>query len=177
MSSDTVLSSQEIHDIAIAIGVDPASDDLSELRYDKICILADADSDGLHIATLICALFVKHFPALIEAGHLYVAVPPLYRIDAGKDVYYALDNEELEQVLARLGNKKTQITRFKGLGEMNPSQLKETTMNPDTRKLIRLDLDDTASTNSIMDMLLAKKRSADRKRWLETKGDLADISV
>ena len=156
VSSDTVLSSQEIHDIAIAIGVDPASDDLSELRYDKICILADADSDGLHIATLICALFVKHFPALIEAGHLYVAVPPLYRIDAGKDVYYALDNEELEQVLARLGNKKTQITRFKGLGEMNPSQLKETTMNPDTRKLIRLDLDDTASTNSIMDMLLAK---------------------
>lgn len=177
VSSDTVLSSQEIHDIAIAIGVDPASDDLSELRYDKICILADADSDGLHIATLICALFVKHFPALIEAGHLYVAVPPLYRIDAGKDVYYALDNEELEQVLARLGNKKTQITRFKGLGEMNPSQLKETTMNPDTRKLIRLDLDDTASTSSIMDMLLAKKRSADRKQWLETKGDLADISV
>ncbi|MFB6348614.1 DNA topoisomerase IV subunit B [Moraxella sp. ZJ142] len=177
VSSDTVLSSQEIHDIAIAIGVDPASDDLSELRYDKICILADADSDGLHIATLICALFVKHFPALIEAGHLYVAVPPLYRVDAGKEVHYALDNDELEQVLARLGNKKPQITRFKGLGEMNPNQLKETTMNPDTRKLVRLDLDDVSQTNSIMDMLLAKKRSADRKHWLETKGDLADLSV
>lgn len=177
VSSDTVLASQEIHDIAIAIGVDPASDDLSELRYDKICILADADSDGLHIATLICALFVKHFPALIEAGHLYVAVPPLYRVDAGKEVYYALDNDELNQVLARLGNKKPQITRFKGLGEMNPSQLKETTMNPDTRKLVRLDLDDISATNGVMDMLLAKKRSADRKHWLETKGDLADIAV
>ena len=177
VSSDTVLSSQEIHDIAIAIGVDPASDDLSELRYDKICILADADSDGLHIATLICALFVKHFPALIEAGHLYVAVPPLYRVDAGKEVYYALDNEELEQVLAKLGNKKPQITRFKGLGEMNPSQLKETTMNPDTRKLVRLDLDDISATNGVMDMLLAKKRSADRKHWLETKGDLAELAV
>ncbi|OOS03595.1 DNA topoisomerase IV subunit B [Moraxella cuniculi DSM 21768] len=177
VSSDTVLSSQEIHDIAIAIGVDPASDDLSELRYDKICILADADSDGLHIATLICALFVRHFPALIEAGHLYVAVPPLYRVDAGKEVHYALDNEELEQVLAKLGNKKPQITRFKGLGEMNPNQLRETTMNPDTRKLVRLDLDDIHSTNSIMDKLLAKKRSADRKQWLETKGDLADLAV
>ncbi|WP_305884160.1 DNA topoisomerase IV subunit B [Moraxella sp. FZFQ2102] len=177
VSSDTVLSSQEIHDIAIAIGVDPASDDLSELRYDKICILADADSDGLHIATLICALFVKHFPAVIEAGHLYVAVPPLYRIDAGKEVYYALDNDELNQILARLGNKKPQITRFKGLGEMNPSQLKETTMNPDTRKLVRLDLDDLSMTNGVMDMLLAKKRAADRKHWLETKGDLAEIAV
>lgn len=177
VSSDTVLSSAEIHDIAIAIGVDPASDDLSELRYDKICILADADSDGLHIATLICALFVKHFSAVVEAGHLYVAVPPLYRVDAGKEVYYALDNEELEQVLTKLGNKKLQITRFKGLGEMNPSQLKETTMNPDTRKLVRLDLDDAGNTASVMDMLLAKRRASDRKSWLESKGDLVEIAV
>lgn len=177
VSPDTVLASQEIHDIAIAIGVDPASNDLSELRYDKICILADADSDGLHIATLICALFVRHFPALIEAGHLYVAMPPLYRVDAGKEVYYALDNEELDGILGKLGNKKPQITRFKGLGEMDPKQLRETTMNPDTRKLVRLDLDDLAQTQGAMDMLLAKKRASDRKTWLENKGDLAELSV
>ncbi|MDO4249922.1 MAG: DNA topoisomerase IV subunit B [Moraxella sp.] len=177
VSHDTVLSSQEIHDIAIAIGVDPASDDLSELRYDKICILADADSDGLHIATLICALFVKHFPALVDAGHLYVAMPPLYRIDIGKDVHYALDDSELNAVLKKAGNKKAQITRFKGLGEMNPEHLKETTMNPDTRRLVQLDLDDAHSTGEIMDMLLAKKRAADRKAWLENKGDLADLGV
>ncbi len=175
VSHDTVLSSQEIHDIAIAIGVDPASDDLSELRYDKICILADADSDGLHIATLICALFVKHFPALVDAGHLYVAMPPLYRIDIGKDVHYALDDSELNAVLKKAGNKKAQITRFKGLGEMNPEHLKETTMNPDTRRLVQLDLDDAHSTGETMDMLLAKKRAADRKAWLENKGDLADL--
>lgn len=178
VSPDTVLSSQEIHDIAIAIGVDPASDDLSELRYDKVCILADADSDGLHIATLICALFVKHFPALVEAGHLFVAMPPLYRIDIGKEVHYALDEPELTQILAGVtGNKKAQITRFKGLGEMSAEQLRETTMNPDTRRLVQLDLDDAHATAGMMDMLLAKKRSADRKRWLEDKGDLADIAV
>ncbi|WP_413521094.1 DNA topoisomerase IV subunit B [Psychrobacter glacincola] len=177
VSSDTVLSSQEIHDIAIAIGVDPASDDLSELRYDKVCILADADSDGLHIATLICALFVKHFPALVDAGHLFVAMPPLYRVDVAKDVHYALDETELKQILANVpGNKKAQITRFKGLGEMSAEQLRETTMNRDTRRLVQLDMDDMVLTNSVMDMLLAKKRASDRKIWLEDKGNLADIS-
>ena len=176
VSSDTVLSSQEIHDIAIAIGVDPASEDLSELRYDKVCILADADSDGLHIATLICALFVKHFPALVNAGHLYVAMPPLYRVDIGKEVHYALDESELTHILSAVpGNKKAQITRFKGLGEMSAEQLRETTMNRDTRRLVQLDMDDMVLTNSVMDMLLAKKRSADRKSWLEDKGNLATI--
>ena len=176
VSSDTVLSSQEIHDIAIAIGVDPASEDLSELRYDKVCILADADSDGLHIATLICALFVKHFPALVDAGHLYVAMPPLYRVDIGKEVHYALDESELTHILSAVpGNKKAQITRFKGLGEMSAEQLRETTMNRDTRRLVQLDMDDMVLTNSVMDMLLAKKRSADRKSWLEDKGNLATI--
>ena len=178
MSHDTVLASEEIHNIAIAIGVDPNSDDLSELRYDKICILADADSDGLHIATLLCALFVKHFSAVVEAGHLFVAMPPLYRIDIGKDVEYALDNDELEAILKKVPkNKKAQITRFKGLGEMSAEQLRETTMNPDTRRLVQLDLDDPSITDSIMDMLLAKKRAGDRKVWLEQKGDLADIGV
>lgn len=178
VSPDTVLASQEIHDIAIAIGVDPASDDLSELRYDKVCILADADSDGLHIATLICALFVKHFPALVDAGHLFVAMPPLYRVDVGKEVHYALDESELTQILSTVpGNKKPQITRFKGLGEMSAEQLRDTTLNPDTRRLVQLDMDDMHLTNSVMDMLLAKKRSSDRKSWLETKGDLADIVV
>lgn len=178
VSPDTVLASEEIHNIAIAIGVDPDSDDLSELRYDKICILADADSDGLHIATLLCALFVKHFSALVEAGHLFVAMPPLYRIDIGKDVEYALDNEELEQILAKVPKtKKVQITRFKGLGEMSAEQLRETTMHPDTRRLVQLELDDSYHTNSVMDMLLAKKRAGDRKVWLESKGDLADVVV
>ena len=178
VSHDTVLSSQEIHDIAIAIGIDPDSDDLSELRYEKICILADADSDGLHIATLICALFVKHFRALVEAGHLFVAMPPLYRVDIGKEVHYALDDDELQSILKKTKNKgKPQITRFKGLGEMNPDHLRETTMNPDTRRLVQLDLDDFAQTSGVMDMLLAKKRSGDRKIWLESKGDLADLGV
>ena len=178
VSSDIVLANQEIHDIAIAIGVDPDSDDLSELRYDKICILADADSDGLHIATLLCALFVKHFKAVVDAGHLYVAMPPLYRIDIGKEVEYALDNDELEQILKKVAkNKKPQITRFKGLGEMSAEQLRETTMNPDTRRLVQLDLDDPIATDSMMDMLLAKKRASDRKMWLEQKGDLAEIGV
>ena len=177
VSPDTVLASEEIHNIAIAIGVDPDSDDLSELRYDKICILADADSDGLHIATLLCALFVKHFKAVVDAGHLYVAMPPLYRIDIGKEVEYALDNDELEQIIKKAKGKKAQITRFKGLGEMSAEQLRETTMHPDTRRLVQLDLDDPAATDTVMDMLLAKKRASDRKIWLEQKGDLAEIGV
>lgn len=175
VESDEVLSSQEVHNIAIAIGMDPASDDLSELRYGKVCILADADSDGLHIATLLCALFVKHFPKLVENGHLYVAMPPLFRVDSGKDVYYALDDAELESVLKKGKLKNPQITRFKGLGEMNASQLRETTLNPDTRRLVQLDLDDVKETDSLLDKLLSKKRASDRKVWLETKGNLAVI--
>lgn len=175
VESDVVLSSQEVHDIAIAIGVDPGSSDLSELRYGKVCILADADSDGLHIATLLCALFVKHFTALVEGGHLYVAMPPLYRIDAGKDVHYALDDAELNTVLKKVKTKSPQITRFKGLGEMNANQLRETTLNPDTRRLVQLDLDDMSFTSGLLDKLLAKKRSPERKVWLETKGNLAQI--
>lgn len=175
VSADEVLASQEVHDIAIAIGVDPGSDDLSELRYGKICILADADSDGLHIATLLCALFVRHFPALIEHGHLFVAMPPLFRIDAGKEVHYALDEAELQAILKKIKQKNPQITRFKGLGEMNPLQLRETTMDPDTRRLVQLDLDDHQHADQLLDKLLAKKRASDRKYWLESKGDLADI--
>ncbi len=173
-----VLASNEIHDISVAIGMDPGSDDLSGLRYGKICILADADSDGAHIATLICALFVKHFTVLVEQGHVYVSVPPLYRIDIGKQVFYALDESERQGVLDRIEAEKisgkVQVTRFKGLGEMNPGQLRETTMMPETRRLIqlRLDLD---TTDLVMDMLLAKKRSGDRKVWLEKKGDLAEV--
>lgn len=177
VSSDEVLASNEVHDIAIAIGVDPGNDDLSELRYGKICILADADSDGLHIATLLCALFVKHFPALVEDGHLFVAMPPLFRVDDGKDVHYALDEDELEAILKKCKTKSPQITRFKGLGEMNASQLRETTMDPDTRRLVQLDLDDSHFTAALLDKLLAKKRAADRKQWLEQKGNLADIGV
>nr|WP_218949164.1 MULTISPECIES: DNA topoisomerase IV subunit B [Acinetobacter] len=177
VSSDEVLASQEVHDIAIAIGVDPGSDDLSELRYGKICILADADSDGLHIATLLCALFVKHFHTLVEEGHLFVAMPPLFRIDDNKDVHYALDEDELESILKKCKTKNPQITRFKGLGEMNASQLRETTMDPDTRRLVQLDLDDVQFTSGLLDKLLAKKRSSDRKHWLEQKGNLADLAV
>lgn len=156
VSSDEVLASQEVHNIAIAIGVDPGSDDLSELRYGKICILADADSDGLHIATLLCALFVKHFPILVEEGHLFVAMPPLFRIDDGKDVHYALDEDELEGILKKCKTKNPQITRFKGLGEMNASQLRETTLDPNTRRLVQLDLDDVHLTSGLLDKLLAK---------------------
>ena len=178
VASDEVLASEEVHNIAIAIGVDPGSDDLSELRYGKVCILADADSDGLHIATLLCALFVKHFPTLVENGHLYVAMPPLYRVDIAKDVHYALDDDELNIILKKVkGNKNPQITRFKGLGEMNASQLRETTMDPNTRRLVQLDLDDSHFTATLLDKLLAKKRAADRKQWLEQKGNLADIGV
>lgn len=179
VDSSQVLASQEIHDISVAIGIDPGSEDLSALRYGKICILADADSDGLHIATLICALFVKHFPRLVEEGHVYVAMPPLYRIDAGKRVFYALDEFERQGVLDRISAEKlpgkVMVTRFKGLGEMNPLQLRETTMLPESRRLIQLQLDDSDKVFEVMDKLLAKKRSADRKVWLEDKGDLAEV--
>lgn len=176
VESSQVLASQEIHDISVAIGVDPGSDDLSGLRYGKICILADADSDGAHIATLLCALFLRHYKPLVYAGHIYVAMPPLYRIDAGKAVHYALDDEERQQIinnLTKTSKAKIQVQRFKGLGEMNPLQLRETTMDPTTRRLVRLTLDDEAESMAIMDMMLAKKRAADRKTWIETKGNLA----
>ncbi len=171
VSSDEVLASQEVHDISVAIGIDPDSDDLSQLRYGKICILADADSDGLHIATLLCALFVKHFRTLVKHGHVYVALPPLYRIDLGKEVYYALTEEEKAGVLEQLKRKKGKpnVQRFKGLGEMNPMQLRETTLDPNTRRLVQLIIDDEDDqrTNAMMDMLLAKKRSEDRRNWFE----------
>ncbi len=174
-----VLASQEVHDISVAIGVDPGQTSLEKLRYGKICILADADSDGQHIATLLCALFVKHFRTIVEHGHLYVAMPPLYRIDVGKEVYYALDDAEKEGVLDRIYAEKPKaklmVQRFKGLGEMNPIQLRETTMAPDTRRLVQLTLESAEETVSAMDMLLAKKRAADRRQWLEMKGNLADV--
>ena len=173
-----VLSSKEIHDISVAIGVDPGADDISGLRYGKICILADADSDGLHIATLLCALFLKHFRPLVEAGHIYVAMPPLYRIDAGKDIHYALDDEEREAILKRINARKkpvkTHVVRFKGLGEMNPVQLRETTMAPDTRRLVQLQAGE--GDDRILDMLLAKKRAKDRRSWLEA-GSLQQDAV
>ena len=174
-----VLASQEVHNIAVAIGVDPGAADMSQLRYGKICILADADSDGLHIATLLCALFVQHFRPLVDAGHVYVAMPPLYRIDLGKEIFYALDEAERDGILDRLVAEKKrgkpQVTRFKGLGEMNPPQLRETTMDPNTRRLVQLTLEDFAATSEMMDMLLAKKRAGDRKTWLESKGNLAQV--
>jgi topoisomerase IV subunit B len=180
VSSEQVLSSNEVHDIAIALGIDPGVDDISKLRYDKVCILADADSDGAHIAALLCALFLKHFPALVKNGHAYVAMPPLYRIDIGKKVFYALDDEEKQGIIDRITAEKIKgkidIQRFKGLGEMNPMQLRETTMNPDTRRLIQLTIDSENKTQQLFDMLLAKKRSKDRKAWLEKKGDLADMA-
>jgi topoisomerase-4 subunit B len=179
VDSSQVLASNEIHDISVAIGLEPDNDDLSGLRYGKVCILADADSDGLHIATLICALFVKHFPELVKKGHVYVAMPPLYRIDAGKQVFYALDNKEKDAFEAKLikenSRQKIQVQRFKGLGEMNPKQLRETTMQPDTRRLIQLTFDHPLQINETMDMLLSKKRASDRKSWLETKGNLANV--
>ncbi|WP_434356945.1 DNA topoisomerase IV subunit B [Parasalinivibrio latis] len=179
VSADQVLGSQEVHDISVALGIDPDSDDLSGLRYGKVCILADADSDGLHIATLLCALFVKHFSALVTAGHVYVAMPPLYRIDCGKEVFYALDDEEKAGVLERLSNKRAKIDvqRFKGLGEMNPMQLRETTMDPNTRRLVQLTIDDQSETDKMMDMLLGKKRAEDRRSWLQEKGDMAELEV
>jgi topoisomerase IV subunit B len=176
-----VLQSQEVHDLAIAIGVDPGSDDLSKLRYGKVIILADADSDGLHIATLLSALFLKHFRPLVEAGRVFVAMPPLYRVDVGKQTFYALDAEERRGLLARIEAEKLKgkitETRFKGLGEMSPLQLRESTIDPDTRRLLQMTVDDPVATDAIMDMLLGRKRAADRRAWLEDKGNLADISV
>ena len=175
-----ILASQEVNNISVALGIDPGSTDLSQLRYHKVCILADADSDGLHIATLICALFLRHFRPLVRAGHIFVAMQPLYRIDIGKEVYYALDEAEKNSILERLESEnkraKPSVQRFKGLGEMNPPQLRETTMFPDTRRLVQLVLDEQADTDSMFDLLLAKKRAGDRKVWLEEKGDLADIA-
>ena len=175
-----ILASQEVNNISVALGIEPGSTDLSQLRYHKVCILADADSDGLHIATLICALFLRHFRPLVRAGHVFVAMPPLYRIDVGKEVYYALDESEKNGILERLEaeNKRAKpaVQRFKGLGEMNPPQLRETTMDPDTRRLVQLVLDEDGDTDSTFDLLLAKKRAGDRKTWLEAKGDLADVA-
>ena len=179
VDSAQVMASQEVHDIAVALGIDPDSDDLTNLRYGKICVLADADSDGNHIATLICALFYKHFSALVSAGHVFIAMPPLYRIDVGKTVFYALDESERQGVLARIEAEKLKgkinVQRFKGLGEMNPGQLRETTMNPDTRRLVQLTVEAGDDTSEQLDLLLAKKRSQDRKHWLEVKGNLAEV--
>lgn len=179
VDSSQVLASQEIHDISVAIGIDPDSDDLSDLRYGKICILADADSDGLHIATLLCALFVKHFRTLVDNGHVFVAMPPLFRIDIGKEVFYALDEGEKQGILDRIEAEKKRgkvnVQRFKGLGEMNPLQLRETTMDPNTRRLVQLTAEDSEQMLELMDMLLAKKRSPDRKEWLESKGNMAVV--
>lgn len=183
VSPEQVLASQEVHDIAVALGIDPDNDDLSQLRYGKVCILADADSDGLHIATLLCALFLRHFPKLVERGHVYVAMPPLYRIDLGKEVFYALDESEKDAILDRLKGKKGKpnVQRFKGLGEMNPMQLRETTMDPNTRRLVQLTFEaqgeESQETMETMDMLLAKKRAEDRKNWLQANGDQVDLAV
>jgi len=174
-----ILASQEVHDISVALGVDPGSPDIDGLRYHKVCILADADSDGAHIATLICALFLRHFRELVLAGHVYVAMPPLYRVDVGKQVFYALDDSERQGIMDRIAadniKGKVSVTRFKGLGEMSPTQLRETTMNRDTRRLVQLTVHAKDKTDQMLDMLLAKKRSADRRKWLETKGDLAEV--
>ena len=178
VDSQDVLASQEVHDIAVAIGVDPGSDDLSKLRFNKICVLADADSDGEHIATLLCALFLKHFPDLVQKGHVFIAMPPLFRIDIGKEKYYALDEEEKNSIFNKIKKRKGKISisRFKGLGEMDPKQLRETTIHPDTRRLVQLTNDEITKTNEMLDMLLAKKRAADRKKWLQNKGDLAETA-
>jgi topoisomerase-4 subunit B len=179
VDSGQILASQEVHDISVALGIDPDSDDLSELRYGKICILADADSDGLHIATLLCALFMQHFLTLVQEGHVYVAMPPLYRIDVAKEVFYALDEAEKDGILDRIEAEKKRgkvnVQRFKGLGEMNPLQLRETTMDPNTRRLVQLTVDEHSDTMELMDMLLSKKRSGDRKEWLQNKGDMAVV--
>jgi topoisomerase-4 subunit B len=179
VDSQQVLASQEVHDIAVALGVDPGSSDISGLRYHKVCVLADADSDGLHIATLLCALFLRHFRKLVEAGHVYIAMPPLFRVDVGQQVFYALDDSErlgiLDRIEAEKLRGKVSVTRFKGLGEMNPGQLRETTMSADTRRLVQLTLSGSDQADQLLDMLLAKKRSADRRSWLEEKGNLASI--
>ena len=174
-----LFASQEVHNISVALGVEPSSDDLGGLRYHKVCILADADSDGLHIATLLCALFLRHFRPLVVGGHVFVAMPPLYRIDVGKDVLYALDDAERDMILDRIEAEKksgkVSVTRFKGLGEMNPSQLRETTMAADTRRLVQLTVSLNDKVDQLMDMLLAKKRASDRREWLRDKGNLADV--
>jgi len=179
VDSAEVMASQTVHDIALAIGAEPGSADLKNLRYGKICILADADSDGAHIATLLCALFLRHFQPLVEAGHVFVAMPPLYRIDVGKQVFYALDDAEQQGVLDRIAAEgikgKINVQRFKGLGEMNPLQLRETTIDPDTRRLIRLTIQAGDNSHSTLDLLLAKGRASDRRNWLEKNGNLADI--
>jgi len=181
VDSNEILASQEVHDISVALGVDPGSDELTGLRYGKICILADADSDGLHIATLLCALFVRHFKPMVMAGHVFVAMPPLFRIDIGKEVYYALSEYEkqgvLDRIVAEKKKGKVNVQRFKGLGEMNPMQLRETTMTPDTRRLVRLTLEAGDGTHEVMDKLLAKKRSQDRKKWLEESGNLVSLET
>ena len=181
VASGTVLASEEVHNLAVAIGCDPGKDDIGGLRYGKVIILADADSDGLHIATLLSALFLRHFPALVAAGHVFVAMPPLFRVDVGKQVFYALDEEEKRLLLEKIAREKIKgqvnVTRFKGLGEMNPEQLRESAIHPDTRRLVQLTVDDGEQTRALMDMLLAKKRASDRKAWLETKGDLASLEV
>jgi topoisomerase-4 subunit B len=181
LDSHAIASSEEVHNISVALGVEPGSADLSQLRYHKICILADADSDGQHIATLLCALFLRHFRPLVMNGHVYVAMPPLYRIDAGKQIYYALDDAERDATLKRIEAQNSRmrptVTRFKGLGEMNPSQLRETTIDPRTRRLVQLTIEGKDDTDQLMDMLLAKKRAADRREWLEEKGNLADVQV
>jgi len=176
-----VLASEEVHNLAVAIGCDPGKDDISGLRYGKVIVLADADSDGLHIATLLSALFLKHFPALVREGHVFVAMPPLFRVDVGKQLFYCLDEAERDALLQKIEREKMKgavsVTRFKGLGEMNPSQLRESTIHPDTRRLVQLTIDADDGTSKLMDMLLSKKRAADRKEWLETKGDLAQLEV
>jgi topoisomerase-4 subunit B len=181
VESGSVLASQEVHDLAVAIGCDPGKDDLSGLRYGKVVILADADSDGLHIATLLSALFLRHFPKLVREGHVFVAMPPLFRVDVGKQVFYCLDEAERDAMLEKIEREKIKgavsVTRFKGLGEMNPSQLRESTIHPDTRRLVQLTVDADDGTSKVMDMLLSKKRAADRKEWLESKGDLASLEV
>ncbi len=180
VDSSEILASQEVHDISVALGIDPGSADLSKLRYGKVCILADADSDGLHIASLLIALFVRHFRALVEEGHVFVAMPPLYRVDAGKEVFYALDEGERQGILDRIAAEKIPgkvvVQRFKGLGEMNPLQLRETAMAPDTRRLVQLTPGEATSVDEMLDMLLSKKRAPDRKAWLEKKGDIAALS-
>ena len=179
IDASEVFASQEVHDIAVAIGVDPGSDDLSRLRFGKICILADADSDGAHIATLLCALFLRHFRRLVAKGHVYVAMPPLYRIDVGQRVFYALDDDEKRGLLDRIAAEqikgKINLQRFKGLGEMNPAQLRETTIHPDTRRLVQLTITENDDSEQMLDLLLAKKRAADRRHWLQEKGDLAEV--
>lgn len=183
VDSTSIMDSKEIRDISNVLGVTPGSEDITKLRYHKICILADADSDGLHIATLMCALFLRHFPEIVKRGHVFIAMPPLFRIDVGKEVFYALDESEKNSIIKRINRRKKKgkinIQRFKGLGEMNPSQLKETTISPDSRRLVQLSVDEQENNYNtaleIMDMLLAKKRSKDRKKWIETKGDIKEV--